>query len=467
MVFPYHILIVDDEEGMREFLSILLENEGFKVYCASGGIEALKILEEKNYINLVVTDIRMPDIDGLSLLRKIKELNSEIPVIMITAYAKDLDTAIKSINLGASNYLIKPFSNEEFINAIKKVLNEKLESEKSISIEEEDIISLKVNEVEIVGKNPKILKIIETIKKVANLNSTVLVMGESGTGKELVARAIHYLSYRKNKPFIAINCGAIPETLLESELFGHKKGAFTGAYEDKKGLLEISNGGTFFLDEISETSLSFQVKLNRFLSTKTFTRIGDYKPLTVDVRIIAATNKDLEEEVEKGNFRKDLFYRLNVIPIYLPPLRERKEDIPLLVQYFIKKYCRINNKEVFEVTKSAMELFKKYKWPGNVRELENIIERIISLETRNKIYPDSLPPHIRFATPTVFNKSKIKFNIEDSIDLDKILDDIEKELITEALKKANGNKQIAANLLNISLRSLNYRLKKHKILDEF
>ncbi len=450
------ILVADDEQSMREFLDIMLSKEGYKVTLASNGEEVLRLIEN-DIFDLALLDIRMPRIDGITALKKIKDTSPETVVIMITAYAST-DTAIKAMKEGAYDYITKPFKIEEIKLIIKNALEKR-------SLQSENILLKKVvrdrfHFENIIGQSPKMMAIYELLEKVSPTKTNILITGESGTGKELVAKAIHFNSPRKDKPFVTLNCGAIPEALIESELFGHMKGAFTDAISTKKGLFEIADGGTIFLDEISELPLLMQVKLLRVLQDKEFKRVGGTEDIKVDVRIISATNKDLEEAVREKKFREDLFYRLNVIQIKLPPLRERKEDIPLLAEHFLKKYSQELNKNISRISPDALRILLNYDYPGNVRELQNIIERAVALETSEELTPKNLNSYIEDQLPT----KKIPFDLEipnEGIDLERFVSDIEKTLILKALDKTKGIKKKAAELLHINFRSMRYRLEKY------
>ena len=448
------ILVVDDELSMREFLEILLKKEGYEVTTASDGEEASRLLKKDHY-DLTIADIRMPKMDGLTLLHRMKEHHSHIPVIMITAYASP-DDAILAMKEGAYDYISKPFKVEEIKSVVKGAIEGKplvdkmLEKQKRLKDRFEDLV----------GKSPAMLRIYDIIQRAAPSKTNVLISGDSGTGKELVAKAIHSNSPRREKPFVTINCSAIPEGLLESELFGHEKGSFTGAISQKMGKFELAHQGTIFLDEVGDMSPSTQAKVLRVLEQREIERIGGKKPVIVDVRIIAATNKDLEQEVISKQFREDLFYRLNVIHIHIAPLRERREDIPLLVKHFLDKYSHELGKDVREISSYALKTLIDYDFPGNVRELENIIERGIALETSSIVLPESL----------VLSQYKKEGGIPESqsippqgIDLEEQLGKFEKDLISKALGMAQGSKIKASKLLNISFRSLRYKLKKYGI----
>jgi two-component system, NtrC family, response regulator PilR len=451
-----NILIVDDELSMCDFLTILLEKEGYSVKATTSVSEALKLLQEDEPVEMVISDIMMPEMDGIEFLRRIKTFDPNIVVIMITAYATT-ENAIEAMKLGAYDYVTKPFKVDEIRIIVAKAFESLKLKEENIFLKQE--IKAKHHFENIIGISPKMLKVYETIRKVADLTSTILITGESGTGKELVASAIHYNSFRKDKPFVTVNCGALPENLLESELFGHIRGSFTGAIQNKEGLFEIADGGTFFLDEVAETTPAIQVKLLRVLNDRKFKRVGGTKDISVDVRIIAATNKDLRELIAKGHFREDLYYRLNVIPLQLPPLRERWDDVPLLVDHFIKKYCKLCSKPIMKISPEAMVLLKNYNWSGNVRELENVIERCVALENRETISPSSLPSNLySLNQPFSIPSTDIP---EGGLDLEKTVGEYEKSIIVNALEKVRWIKKDAAKILNVSFRSLRYRIEKY------
>ncbi|MBF0100977.1 MAG: sigma-54-dependent Fis family transcriptional regulator [Desulfobacterales bacterium] len=446
------ILVVDDDKGMREFLDIFLTQEGYQVTSAADGNEAIKYFQ-KNRFDLVITDLKMPKIDGIDLIKKIKEISPETMIIVITAYASG-DTALTSMKEGAYDYIEKNFDIED----LKKIVRDALEKKGIKQHDAQFIQDIKTADCFgcIIGRSQAMLNVYAMIRKVSNVSANVLILGESGTGKELVAKAIHEQSNRKEHPLMIVNCGGIPEQLLESEMFGYMKGSFTGSVMDKPGLFEMAKGGTLFLDEIGELPLILQVKLLRAIQQKTFRRIGGSKDIEVDVRIIAATNQNLEKRVKEGTFREDLFYRLNVISIHVPPLRERIEDIPLLVKYFINKYSKEFNKNFKQISSYALELLMKYRFPGNVRELENIIEKSVALETSNIVLPDCL------SDITQNNMcSHIHVNFPDQgIHLNDELIAFESLLIKTAIQKANGSKTKAAKLLDVSMDSLRYRLEK-------
>lgn len=447
------ILVVDDDQGMRELLEIMLTEEGYRVHTASNGEKAIARCRKETF-DLIITDLKMPKMDGIGFLRKIKDLSPETMVILITAYASG-DTAVTAMKEGAYDYIEKNFSIEDLKQIIRNALTKK-------GVKQQDALFLKETEEAVgfgnmIGSSREMLKVYTTIRKVADTPANVLIFGESGTGKELVARAIHENSSRSGMHFVVINCGGIPENLLESELFGYNKGSFTGAYLDKAGLFEIADGGTVFLDEVTQLPRMLQVKLLRVVQEKTFRRIGGTDDIHVDVRIISATNQNLADTLTTGSFREDLYYRLNVIPIHLPPLRERKEDIAVLTKHFIEKYSKAFGKEIKTISAYALELLMLYPFPGNVRELENIIERSIALETSNIILPENL-----IMIKQTGNKGGISMEeISDiGIDLNDELAKLEKVLIGKALEKANGSKSRAAELLKISYDSLHYRSEK-------
>ncbi len=448
------ILVVDDDQGMREFLEILLVREGYEVISASGGKKALGLCK-KHKFDLAITDLKMPKIDGIDVLKSIKEISPETMVILITAYASG-ETAVAAMKEGAYDYLEKNFDVDDLKAVIKDALGKK-------GIKKEDAVFMKdakdaLSFGHIIGKSKEMLKVYSLIKKVADTTANILITGESGTGKELVAKAIHENSSRKDKPLVIINCGGIPENLLESELFGYMKGSFSGAHADKPGLFEIAHKGTIFLDEIGELPPFLQVKLLRVVQEKTFRRIGSTADIKVDARIISATNQNLEQKVKHSDFREDLYYRLNVIPVKIPPLRERNEDIPLIASYFIEKYSKEFKKEIKKISPYALRLLMGHPFPGNVRELENIIERSVALETTNIILPENL---VMPETDDMDDDTALSTDIpEEGISLNKELARIERLLIKKALQKTNGSKTKAAKYLNISFDSLRYRLEK-------
>ena len=450
------ILVVDDELSMREFLSILLEKDGHTVELAAEAASALKIVANKNP-DLIISDIRMPGMNGLEFLSEVKKSKPDLPVIMITAFALPED-AVEAMKNGAFDYITKPFKVDEIKQVIKSATTRK---ETAPISEPTEFFN------DIIGESPEILKIFDLIKRIAPTPANVLIYGESGTGKELVARAIHRLSRVANNPFVPITCSAIPESLLESELFGHVKGSFTGAIANKDGLFQQADNGTAFLDEIGELTPIIQTKLLRFLQEREFMPVGSTKSKKVNVRIIAATNRNLEEEVMTGNFREDLFYRLSVVPIRVPPLRKRQGDVPLLVDHFLEKYSRLLGKEVQTISSYGLKVLMGYDFPGNVRELENIIERGVALETSNIILPESLElsTHRQFGE-IQDTSSPLFVAAEDENELfergmDDVVKNLEIKLLQHALEKTGNSKKRAAELLKISFRSLRYKTKKY------
>ena len=452
------ILVVDDERSMRELLEYMLSREGYSLAVAESGRRAIEMVSKSAY-DLVLCDIRLGDISGLDVLRAAKQKNPRTVVIMISAYATT-ETAVEAMNEGAYDYVPKPFDNEELKQTIANALERKTlaADREKIDAELRETIHFGI----LVGNSPRMQHIYQMVRQVADTRSNILITGESGTGKELIARAIHENSDRAGQPFVPINCGGIPETLMESEFFGHKKGAFTGASQDKKGLLETAHMGTVFLDEVGELSIPMQVKLLRAVQERVFRNVGGTRDISVDIRIISATNKRLEDEVIGGRFREDLFYRLNVIEIKVPPLRERKADLKILTQHFIEKFARQMGKEVTKVSSYAIDLLKKYDFPGNVRELENLIERSVALSSTNILLPDSLAMsiHKRRWIEGVQNKRFDLDEVAHGVSLDSILAEIERAYLTKSLECSNGNKNKAAELLGITFRSFRYRLDK-------
>lgn len=453
----YSVLVVDDEPGMREFLEIMLTKEGYEVSIASNGEEAIEKIGKESF-DLAIVDIQMPGINGIEVLRNTREKNYNTTIIMITAFASH-ESAIEAMKLGAYDYITKPFKIDEIKLVIKKSLDKNVLEKENTRLKKE--LDTKYGFENFIGSSNSIQQIFSLINRVSELNVNVLISGESGTGKELVARAVHYSGSRKDGPFIPVNCGAIPETLIESEFFGHSKGAFTGAMRDKKGLFEEANGGTIFLDEIGDLPIHLQVKLLRVLEEKKVRPLGKTESVSIDVRIISATNKNLEQEIMDNKFREDLFYRLNVIKVAMPPLRERKDDIPMLAHHFLHKFATEMDKKITGISNEALEELEKYHYPGNIRELENIIARCVALETNEIIKKDSLP---KLNTEGDYIDLTDTLNAKDSIDL--VLGDVEKQIIENALKSSRGNKSETAKMLGITLRSLRYRLAKHRIYDE-
>ncbi len=450
------ILVVDDDRGMQDVLDIMLSREGYQVATADDGAAALDLVRKKKF-DLVITDLKMPRVDGIDLLKGVKESAPNTAVILLTGFASG-ETALAAMREGAYDYVEKNFNVDDLLAIVRDALDKKEgESRENALAPQEGEDSRYFGTM--VGRSKEMQKVYSLIRKVADTPANVLILGESGTGKELVARAIHDNSARKGRPFVAINCGGIPENLLESELFGYMKGSFTGAFADRAGLFEIARGGTIFLDEIAELPVVLQVKLLRVVQEKTIRRIGGSEDIRVDVRIVSATNQDLQEKVRQGGFREDLFFRLNVIPIHIPPLRKRREDIPLLAQYFIEKYAREFGKEVKRISAYALELLMRYPFPGNIRELENIIERSVALESSSLILPENLII-AENGTGTVSANGTAGDFPEGGVDLNRELERFEREIIRKALEKTGGSKTKAASLLGVSFPSLRHRLEK-------
>jgi len=451
------ILIVDDEKNYLTILSALLEDEGFEVLTALGGPEALDIHKSSD-LDLILTDMKMPKMDGIELLENIKKNDPDLPVIMMTAHGT-VDKAVEAMQKGAYTYVLKPFDNERLIIYVKKAISMYQVVKENRRLR--DTVESQYRFGSIIGKSKKMRDIFDTIQKVAPSGATVLIEGESGTGKELVARSVHFSSRRREKPFVAVNCSALAENLLESELFGHERGAFTGAVATKKGRFELADGGTLFLDEIGELSQNLQVKLLRVLQEKVFERVGGVRTISVDIRIIAATNKDLQQEMQEGRFREDLYYRLNVVHVVLPPLKDRQEDIRLLVNHFIKKYApeRRSAAPVTGVDQEVDRLFYDYHWPGNIRELENVIERVMILCPDSIIRVSDLPKGFK---DNVYNTLHLE-GIPADAKLYDTLAMIEKAMIERALKMSDNVQAHAAALLGIGKSGLNQKLKKYNL----
>jgi two-component system response regulator PilR (NtrC family) len=452
------VLVVDDERSMRELLAIVLRREGYEVQLAENGRTAIALLE-RDPVDLLISDIKMPDMSGVDLLRAAKRIDPHVLAIMITAFAST-QTAVEAMRLGACDYLSKPFD----VDLLKMKVREKIETRQ---LRQENVLlkrtlGLSHQFSNIVGRSELMLDVFKMVETIARTNSTILLTGESGTGKGLVAQAIHFHSLRRERPLVALNCGAMPEALLESELFGHMRGAFTGADINKKGLLEVAEKGTIFLDEIGEMSPVMQVKLLRVLQERRFRRVGGLEEQQADIRVIAATNQDLIKAVADGRFREDLYYRINVIPIVLPPLRDRREDIPLLAEHFLAKYAELMAKGVTGISRTAIDLLRQYDWPGNIRELENAIERAVALEGSGMILPESLPQSVRMVMPR--GDPGAGDALPDSgFDLEAHVKDIERGYIAQALQRAGGVQVKAAGLLGMSFRSFRYSVKKYNL----
>jgi len=451
MSIKYNVLIVDDEQSQRLILSGYLKQKGYNIFEASSGSEALKITDN-NLIDIVLSDFKMPEMNGIELLEKLKQKNPEIAVVIITAFGT-IEDAVRAMKQGAFDYLTKPVDLDELEFIIKRI------SERQQLISENKILKEQLQDKNkisgIVAYSEKMESVLNTALRVAESKATVLLCGESGTGKEVLAKAIHFSSSRKDKPFVAVNCAALNENLLESELFGHEKGAFTGADKQRRGRFEIADGGTLFLDEIGDLPLSTQVKLLRVLQEEQFERVGGSQTISVDVRVITATNKNIKEMITEKKFREDLFYRINVVKISIPPLRERKEDIIHLINHFIAKYLPETKKDKIEFSKEAMDVLMKYNYPGNIRELENIVHHSIVLSRGNIISSSDLPTQVKGTS-----SGDVEFSVNENSTLPEQVENLEKMLTINALKKTNNNQLQASKILGISERNLRYRLEK-------
>jgi len=447
------ILVVDDERSLLDLLSIVLKKEGYHVKTSLSGKKGLNLIKNQDF-DLVLCDIKLPQMNGMEILKEVKTKKPDIPVVMITAYGT-IKQGVEALKAGALDYLVKPFDVEEMKIIIAKGLEKRKLEKENILLKKELKEKYRFNNM--IGKSKRMMEIYSLIEKIAGTDTTVLIEGESGTGKEMAARAIHFLSHRSENPFISINCAALPENLLESELFGYVKGSFTGAGADKKGMFEVAQRGTLFLDEVGEMSPMTQVKLLRTLQERKIRRVGGTEEIPVNVRIIAATNQDLKKKIEERNFREDLFYRLNVISFKMPPLREKKEDIPLLVPHFLQKYCRTMGRKMKRIAPEVMKIFESYLWPGNVRELGNVMERIVAIEERETITVESLPDELLSPQKKVETRQLLKpgFNLNERID------EISRNYIREALESAEGNLKETASLLGINYRSLRYLIEKY------
>jgi DNA-binding NtrC family response regulator len=443
------ILIVDDEEQMRELLTKVLEKNGYQVTAAGDGTQALALLE-KEPVDLVVTDVRMPGLGGMEALKAIKELNPDIVVIIMTAFGS-IDQAVQAVKEGAYDYINKPFKIDEMLLTIRKALDERrLRHEVSVLRHE---LRTRYHFENLIGKSRAMQEVFSLIEQVAGSRSTVMIYGKSGTGKELVAKAVHYNSQRASKPFVAVNCAAIPSELLESELFGHEKGSFTGAIATKVGKFEMATGGSLFLDEVGSMRLDLQAKILRALQEREIERVGGTRTIKIDVRVIAATNRDLKKAVEEGTFREDLYYRLNVVPITLPDLKDRQEDIPLLANHFVQKFTQESNSTIREISREAMGILLSYPWPGNVRELENVIERAVTLGRGPAIQPGDLPPHLAGGAGPV----------EKALAQEATLEDLERDYIRAVLRRTKGHQIRAAAILGIDRRTLYRKIRRYGI----
>jgi two-component system NtrC family response regulator len=449
----YSILIVDDEDTQRSILKGYLEKNGYKIYSASSGIEGIKIVQD-NLIDIVLSDYKMPDKTGLEVLESVKKINPEVSFVILTAYGT-IENAVKAMRLGAFDYISKPVDLDELDLMIERIIeNKNLKSEIQLL---KNQLQTKFKIDSFISHSPKMEEVLSFAARAADSKATVLITGESGTGKEVLAKSIHYVSPRKDKPFIAVNIPALPETLLESELFGHEKGAFTGAEKSKKGRFELADGGTIFLDEIGDIPINLQVKLLRVLQEHQIERVGSTEYIKIDVRIIAATHQNLETKIKDGSFREDLFYRLNIVSLNIPPLRERKEDIIPLIEHFVEKYSRENNKEKLSLSREAVDLLIKYNFPGNVRELENIIERAVVLCRSKVITVNDLPNIV-----TGFKAEK-EIAANENTSLIEQVEELEKKLIYDALSKSSGNQSQAGRMLGLTERNLRYKMQKYDI----
>jgi len=449
------ILVVDDEKSMCQFLSIMLRKEGYQITAVSSGKKAVESVKNQRF-DVVLSDIRMSGMDGIEVLKEIKKLDPTIPVVIMTAYASQ-KTAIEAVNQGAFHYLIKHAKNDEIKMVVRNALDMKRMRQENQLLKKQ---LRKTSDLKtIIGKSEEMQSIYNLVDKVAETDSTILIYGESGTGKELIARAIHFRSQRAAGPFVSINCGALPESLLESELFGHVKGSFTGAIKDKEGLFKVAQGGTFFLDEVGETSLTIQVKLLRVLQEREVIPVGGTNPIKVDVRLIAATNADLEKNIKQDRFRPDLYYRLNVIPVHLPPLRKRRDDIPLLVNHFLKKFNdNLTPEKQKGINKDAMEILINYDWPGNVRELENVVERAVILEDSKNISLVSLPDKFRR------RETGSQHLITDKAEV--TLEELEREYLIKVLNDTNWQKKKASAILGINASTLYRKIQRYGLEKE-
>ena len=458
------VLVVDDERSMRELLSIVLKRDGYDVLVAETGRAAVEILKRER-VDILITDIRMPEMTGVDVLREAKLIDPGIITIVMTAFAST-DTAVEALRLGAADYVHKsPNAVSDLRLRVRKEIERKQLQQENVLLKR--ALGSTHQFSNIIGSSAAMVTLFDLIETIAPTSSTVLITGESGTGKELVARAIHVRSPRSDRPFVAVNCGALPETLLDSELFGHMRGAFTGADTNKKGLIEVAEKGTIFLDEIGEMSPMVQVKLLRVLQERKFRRLGGTEEVDADIRIIAATNRDLSKMVADGDFREDLYYRINVIPVRLPALRERAQDIPLLAEHFVAKFGAQMKKDIAGISGAALGCMRAYAWPGNVRELENAMERAVALERTPAILPESLPEAVRSGAGVAAMPAIAAVNTDDRLeagfDLEQHVQGIEREYIAEALRRANGVKKNAAELLGLSFRQFRYLLKKYDV----
>ena len=451
------ILVLDDERSLCELLKVVFQKEGYEVLTTPSAKKAIEIAQGDD-IDVVVSDIKLPEMNGLEVLKRLRKIKPELPVLMITAYGT-IKEAVEALKIGAYDYIIKPFDVEELKVIVAKALETKRLQDENVRLRKE--LKDKYSLESMIGKSKKMQEIYSLIEKIAPTETTVLIQGESGTGKEMAARAIHYLSLRREKPFVTINCGALPESLLESELFGHVKGAFTDAVTDKKGMFEVADKGTLFLDEVGEMSPITQVKLLRTLQERKIRRVGGTEEIPIDVRIISATNQDLKKKIKEGFFREDLYYRLNVLSLEMPPLRERKEDIPLLVNHFLQKYCQKLGRGMKRVAPEVYNIFESYPWPGNIRELENVIERVVAIEERETITTSCLPKEL-----LQLEKREIELEIKPGFKLNETIEAITRDYVQKALEMSRGKLKEAAELLGVNYRSIRYLVDKFDLKAE-
>ncbi|HWR45124.1 sigma 54-interacting transcriptional regulator [Sporomusa sp.] len=454
----YTVMVVDDEDSVRKLLSAVLKREGYQVVCAESGEEALSKFKTLQP-DLIIMDIRMPNIDGITAFKEMRKLSQNVTVILMTAYAA-VETAVEAIKLGAFDYVIKPFDIEEVKLLTNRAIQLQKMTEKIYVLNQQLIDSYRLDKI--ITNSPKMQDLCQNIAKIAQSNASVLITGESGTGKELIANTIHYNSKRNSGPFIKINCGALPEGLLDSELFGHEKGAFTGAIMRRPGRFEQADHGTLFLDEIGEISPNLQVKLLRVLQEREFERVGGNTTIKTDIRVLAATNRNLEEMVKQGTFRQDLYYRLNVVSLSAPPLRERREDIELLAGYFLQKFTAENEKDIMGFDPDVLKLLENYNWPGNVRELANVVERAVIMSTGSRIFPEDLPDNLKYSNESDL-MSSFGFEKPEGKTLKEMIKKVECMLIKEALQRNQGNKVKTAKELGMSRRSILYKIQEYEI----
>jgi DNA-binding NtrC family response regulator len=449
------ILVVDDEKSILDLLTVVFKKEGFTVFTSLSAVKAIELIDKED-IDIILTDIKLPHMSGMDILKHVKENKPDIPVIMITAYGT-IKQAVQAFKQGALDYVLKPFDMDELKMVVSQGLEKTRLKQENTRLKKE--FKEKYNFTNMIGKSKNMQEIYTLIEKISASDATILITGESGTGKELAARALHVHSRRKDRPFVSINCGALPENLLESEMFGHVKGSFTGASVNKKGMFEVADNGTLFLDEIGELSPMTQVKLLRTLQDRRIRRVGGTTEILVDTRIIAATNQDVKKRIEDGRFREDLFYRLNVISFEMPPLRDRKDDIPLLANHFLKRYCERLGKKQKRFAPEVIKVFEAYPWPGNVRELENMVERLVAIEDRETLTNKSLPDEL--LSPQNASNGNIK--LDHGFDLNKTLDQLTRSYVKQALTVSDGRLKETATLLGVNYRSLRYLIDKHEL----